>query len=110
MKKLLIGMALAFAVTATQASEDCEAVHEFAFQVMKERQVGQTITSVIGQLPRAVDPSVWGLMTMIVYEAYEMPRNLSPDYQRAAATEFAANWYLNCIRVTEPGALPGTTY
>lgn len=96
MRKGIIGIALLLAVPTTYADNSdgvCDAVHEIATNVMSARQNGVSVR-------RAME--VMGGKAIgrdIVLDAYKETRWNSESTKERAVSEFANDYYLECVAV-----------
>ncbi len=99
MKKIILAVLLMTAASTSQAATDhetCVAVQGIAKAVMKNRQTGVGIDSVMGIANNA--GKLKPLITDIVITAYDSPKFSTSDYQEEAITEFGNSYYIDCIK------------
>lgn len=87
----MLKLILAFALTATVASaqEDaCATMGEMAEKIMAIRQMGGSLSALIGALMQTEDSAARKIALAMAQDAFLQPRYTTPDFQRQAAIDF----------------------
>ena len=99
MKKIITALALSVAMISpamADRAEFCKAATYMAEAIMNNRQSG---VSVIDMMEIANNSqSNKKLLTSLITEAYAEPLYQTDEYKQKAATEFAAQQYLMCLK------------
>ncbi len=103
MKKILFLLGLLCVGTVAAANDDkCRSIYRHAEITMDQRQNGVTLVhqlqTVDGLELSANEKSFKDLLYVMIEEAYEQSRYNSEKIQQEVTQEFAAKWYLRCIR------------
>ncbi len=76
----------------------CERVEEIAGLIMKGRQNGVPLSSILSS---SVDENLYPLLRTLAIGAYESPRFFTPDAQERAIMDFRNSTYLECIKALD---------
>ncbi len=76
----------------------CKIMGEVAEKVMRDRQTGRSLSSMIDSVDSVENKSLQGIMKMIVISAYDVPRYGTREHQERAVGEFADMILLSCLK------------
>lgn len=97
---VVIGLWAAMPVSAIAAEDwtaKCKSVSELAQTIMKSRQAGVSMSSLIDM---EIDPGIRALVTNMVMEAYDSPRYNTEDIKQQTISDFRDEWYLKCAKAS----------
>jgi hypothetical protein len=102
MKRIVFVVALGAGLCVAQrasAAEDwterCKSISSLAATIMKGRQAGVSMSSMMDV---TVDADIKNLTTSMVMDAYEKPRYSTEKVQQETISDFRDDWYLKCAQ------------
>lgn len=98
MRYMALLVAALFVSGAAQANELCDKVASTAREVMKDRQNGVPIDSIMAQLDKRPGDSS-ELIRQMVLTAYERDRRYSEKSKERDIVEFGNEMYLHCSKL-----------